>query len=313
MDDTSENIAATVRKMAEDYFDPQLINLEPIAGPPVTQTPQAMLLPQGMKLHAVEEFIAPLRAIPLRRKGTATLADLASFIAHASRFKDCNSALFANRAQTTLQSVLNYHMVAEPGGGGQRFGDHRGKYQMVLSPEWRAWQAVADKKLDQGEFAELLEDRVGDLIAPPIVTEGTDPAEGDRKLLDFLALLQATAASPSRMMALSRGIKVHEKATLVEARNLASGEGEFSYKSEHNDESGAPLRVPNCFLIAIPVFEAGALYRLVVRLRYRFAAGRLSWMVQIQRPDESLRHAFEEAAGEASSQTTLPLFYGEPE
>lgn len=47
---------------------------------------------------------------PRRRIGTATFADLPSFVAHANRFKGASSALFASRDDgPELISVLDYH------------------------------------------------------------------------------------------------------------------------------------------------------------------------------------------------------------
>lgn len=307
------NIAATIRQMAEDWRNPQVCEITG-ADVRLLDRPRVVLVPKGYEIKDAEDFLAPYRAAPLRRKGTSALADMDSFIAHANRFKDEASALFADKTGTQLLSVLDYHQAGPAAQGGQRFGIHRGIHKMILSDEWKAWDQAGKDAMLQPVFAELIEERIPDLIAPPAPpADGSEPPEGDRKLLDYLAQIQATPATPAQMMTISRGLRVREKSAVVNAQNLASGEVELSYKSEHTDESGRPLKVPGCFVIAIPVFDAGPLYRLVVRLRYRVNQGAITWRVQVQRQDDALRHAFAEAALRAQQETGLPLFYGTPE
>src|SRR3546814_16310007 len=87
----------------------------------------------------------------------------------------------------------------------------------------------------------------------------------------FVNAVGGRIAGPSRLMDLSVGLKVYEKANVSEAVNLASGEVQIQFTSEHVDGTGSPLKVPNLFLIAIPVFKNGQFYRLAARLRYRRA------------------------------------------
>lgn len=65
--------------------------------------------------------------------------------------------------------------------------------------------------------------------------------------------------------------------------------------------------------IAIPVFQNGDMYRVLVRLRYRLKEGAVSWFYQLHRTDQIFDDAFKTAALTAQSMTALPLFYGTPE
>src|SRR3546814_12522266 len=73
----------------------------------------------------------------------------------------------------------------------------------------------------------------------------------------FVNAVGGRIAGPSRLMDLSVGLKVYEKANVSEAVNLASGEVQIQFTSEHVDGTGSQLKVPHLFLIAIPVFTTG--------------------------------------------------------
>jgi len=63
----------------------------------------------------------------------------------------------------------------------------------------------------------------------------------------------------------------------------------------------------------IPVFVAGPLYCMAVRLRYRLRAGAIEWFFELYRSDLVFESAFKEACEEASNSTGVPLFLGSPE
>ena len=113
-------------------------------------------------------------------------------------------------------------------------------------------------------------------------------------------------------MELSRGLQVYESSAVREVVNLSSGEGQISFQSEHTDQHGVPLKVPGLFLIAIPVFRNGPLYRIAARLRYRKNAGLVFWY-DLWRIDRTFDHAFDEALGRVRAETALPVMLGKPE
>ncbi len=159
-----------------------------------------------------------------------------------------------------------------------------------------------------------LEDRIGDVIAPPDHLAAPDAlSEGDLKLMEILKTLGGQFVGPSRLFDLSRGLKMTEEARFTSVQNLTSGEIELAYQSEHREDAGAPLKVPSIFLLGIPVFERGAVYRIPVRLRYRLAGSKLTWFVVRYRPQLSLDDAVSEDVEEVRAQTELPVFSGAPE
>lgn len=258
------------------------------------------------KLVSTRELLAPYDTKPERRRGTAILEDLDSFVAHTNRFKGPTSALFASLGDGAprLTAVLDYHQPGDDTFSGARFGQHRGLYKFPLSEEWRAWMAVAGKALTQQAFAEFLETRVIDVI---------DPKRAGESIADLAADLGISLTTPSRLLELSKGLQVRVNSKVAQAVSLSNGETQFSYATEHQDDKGAPLKIPNAFLIGIPVFDREDAYQLLVRLRYRVREGSVSWSLEPHNTSKALADAFEGACKEAQEQTILPLFFGSPE
>lgn len=309
--------------LVKKYYSHQLVT--------VGDASQVLLVPEGLTPHPVERFLAPLREAPRRRRGTVLLHDLPSFVAVCNRFKDSDSVVFADPAAPSdissgtmpkppsLLAVFNYNRgVSDGAEGAARWGDHRATYRFPLSKEWLAWKAQDGKSMAQADFAAFIEDRINDVVPPDagllnMETDmgGDSSTRSPGEQLAYLAkLLGGDFATPNRLVELSRGLAVREGVQVKGAVNLNSGESQLVYTTEHADQEGKPLQVPNLFLIALPVFEAGALYRLAVRLRYRIAGGRVNWFYQMYRPEKVMDHAFAEACALVADQTTLPVYRG---
>lgn len=285
-----------------------------------------LIVPKGKEVKSLKPFLDEYLPAPERKKGAAMLTTLDSLIAHVNRFKDDESAVFAmdDRAAPSITAVLDYH---KSGAGSARFGGHRANYTFPLSDEWKAWMGQNGKAMGQGEFAEFMEDRIADVLAPPanldrvLGEEITDRDTGgdfddrtpDEQLAYLAKLLKGQFAGPSTMVSLSRGLAVHADERVQQAVTLENGTVNVQWETQHNDAGGNRLTVPNLFLIGIPVFRLGARYRIAVRLRYRLGQGSIKWFYELYRHDVVFDDAFREACERVQKETALPLFYGTPE
>ena len=247
------------------------------------------------------------REAPVRRKGVAALTRVDSFIAHVNRFKDEDSAIFADESPTApkLTAVLDYHKAggfdADP-----RHGTHRATYAFPLSPEWQAWFGKSGVAMSMVEFAAFLEDHIVDVLAEP--GSLSDAADA------FVKATGGKFATPTKLIEIARGLQVNEQSVVKEARNLSSGEAEIIFDVQHTSADGKPLKLPNLFVIAIPVFKRSeVIYRLIARLRYRKTGDGLKFWFELWRPDLVFTDAFEEAVSTVEKATELPVFIGSPE
>lgn len=276
-----------------------------VANDPEDPKVDLLAVPAGVQMLSVKKFLDEYLPAPERKKGTATLTSIASFIAHVNRHKDESSVVFAQTSgQPKLTAIYDYHEVAGDeyvAGEGARWCDHQAVYAFPISTEWRAWQAVNDKQLEQSAFAALLEDRIADVADPSLANEAVN---------DLLAKIECDLASPARLMELSRGLSVHVESRVTQAVRTSSGETQMTFLQEHKDESGKPLRVPGAFLLTIPLFQGGPLYRVPVRLRYRVLQQKVVWCISLYRTQEVLDHAVQEALAQVAKETALPVFEG---
>lgn len=273
----------------------------------------------GHKLVELKPLLDKYLTRPERREGTAKLHDLPSFVGHVKRFASDHSAIFADKSGPRLTAVLDYHQKGST--GLPQNGKHRAVYEFPVSDEWTAWTEGNANEMTQSDFAAFIENRLADL-------DGGEPGPAACAFREKIGDLEF--ASPSRLVALSRGLSVREDSRLVNAINLSSGETQLVYETTHTvtaDKDGGPITVPGAFCIAIPVFDRTAPYQIPVRLRYRKRGAGVVWFYELYRADAVFDHAFDEACklvvsghtgdpatGQSPLEgTSLPLYRGTPE
>lgn len=266
------------------------------------RTAKVIALPPGVRLTSAKPFLDELRGAPERLRGTAKVTTLPSFMAHVARFKDEGSALFATLGESpSLLAVYDYH----PKAGVPRFGQHRAHYAFPLSDAWAAWQAADGREMNQGTFAEFIEEHAGDVL-PPTMPEAS-PA------VARLQRSELAAATPTQVLSFSRGIDARVETSITNRVSLATGGYKLIFDETVKGPDGAPLDVPGGFVIGLPLFDGGDAYALAVRLRFRLEKGRALWKFALLGADEVLREAITAAAEQARAASGLPLFYGDPE
>lgn len=290
METQSENEA--IIELMRDIDGTEMIGLDGI--------PVFASVPKGRTLQSIKAFVNEYRTEPERIEGTAVLNTLDSFIKHVLRFKDANTGVFANDGdQPSLKAVYDYHAAGAP-----RFGRHRATYNLKLSSEWDTWQAADGKWMSQVDFAVFLEDRLGDIL---------DPADVKAPTLGLTTSLGLNLASRQKLLTLSEGLTVNVDLSVTNSQNLSSGEHAVSFAEKHKDAGGQTLKVPNGFVIAIPVFHGGDAYTIPVRLRYRVKEGKISWCVVVINAQKAIDAAVKEAVVEVETTTGIQVLIGEPE
>lgn len=320
--ETAKNIAETL--LAEL---PRLGQVQTICRPmaEALEAPFIIAVPDG--LH-VEDLTAKHRAVlealkPLQRTGKAVLTDLDSLIAWTNRFKGDDTALFGQiQPEPKLISVIDYHGAGAPvispetGDPAANYGRHRAVYNFPVSEAWKRWLAIDGKALDKDVFGEFIEAQASDFLDPTpalLGKPGDQIEDWEQRMIDIAAKIQGRFGQYAAINLLSRELKIHEVGHIEVKTNRDTGEAQVQFLTEHRSPDGTPLTLPNLFMIAIPVFEEGALYRLAVRFRYRKAGQDVKFIASIYNPDAALRDAAREAMDHAQAQTDVPLMMGRPE
>jgi len=259
----------------------------------------AAVHPDGSVRH-VRDLIDAYRLFPRRVKGTAQAQTSTSFCALVNRHKTAISAIFAETKMPdpSLTCVVNYFdSKSDPD-----YADHLLQYKFPLTQEFKAWLAQDGEMMTQAEFAAFLEDHAAEL-ASPFAAEITE----------YEALFREQIATPSEIIALSRGLEINVNTNVKSATRLKSGEREAVFAESHTNGSGEKLLIPGVFMVSLIAFDEGAPVRIPARLRYRLREGRLAWAYQLYRADHWLQVEIRNVIDAVTRETSLPVFEGAPE
>jgi uncharacterized protein YfdQ (DUF2303 family) len=232
------------------------------------------VVPEGYELRDLEKFLNA----PLRQRADVTATDFASFCAYVSRFKNENTMIFADAA---IVAIIDYH--APNGDAG--FREHRVTYQTPKSLEWQKWQQMNTKRMGQESFAQFIEDNQVD-IAFPVGAE---------------------------ILEVSRSLSAHKAVEFVSSISLADGSRQLTF-NEKVDEAvtRGNIKVPEEFVLGIPVHFGGQKYDVRARLRYRIEQGKLSMWYDLYRPEYIEVDAFRVLTAKIVEATGVPLLLGKP-
>lgn len=266
-------------------------------------------VPSNRSLQSVRKLLDEYLQRPLRRKGTATVYTEAAFLRLVERFQSgLHSVVFAdpNPKAPSVTAIFDYHRAGpvetQTDTG---WGQHRAHLKLRMSDEWTAWLAAHEQPMSQADFAAFLQDRIGDVIL-------LDQA-GDQRISDVVAQLQARLGTPQEIMQLARGIEVRQNVEVRSATSLDDGSVQVAYVETQSAKDGTPLSTPTLFFITIPVFYAGAPYRIAVRIRYRIRGGALTWSLHLYRVDKVFEDAFHGVLETVRKATALEVMLGVPE
>jgi hypothetical protein len=304
-------------------------------------------LSKDRRLESTKRFRDELLTFPERRKGTARLTSVDSFIEIVERFKNPDSVIFADTTQASarLLAVFDYHPRGGVGGiepsklpevptgadaltstalaklGTEACAAIEWPPQLPLkdSARWGEHRALYEfpisdewkrwKALD-GVFQK--QDDFAQFIRDNVLSVGA-PEKAKDKARDIADTLEIKFCTAQRLMSLSRGLRVHANVDYEEKVNLQTGEASLFFKEEHTDENGEKLDVPGGFLIHIPIFTDAPAWQLTALLEYRRSADkRLAWRFKIYRADQAFEAAVKSEAERVKKAVGLAVLLGKP-
>lgn len=220
---TSE--ASVIAKLAQQAIDPTRM---------VESGITFVALAEGLTLHSLERT----NATPSRTKASVVLTTLADHIAYIKAQRDTsgdqNTVLFADRNKLRFHTILGYHNRETPS-----WLDHSLSTTLDLSKQLQTWITKAGVWMPQEQFAEFLDENLGDIQEPTPAT-----------VLDFVECLQCT-----------------RKESFRSALNQTTGEVQFVWeKSNSTDERHIIVRD---FTLGIPVWHRGEPFAIKARLQHR--------------------------------------------
>ena len=325
---TARNIVETLLAELPRMGEVQIISSAPPvdANDRVYVEPFVVAIPASLTKHDLTADYHKAQQLlqPYRRTGTAKMLDLASIITWANRFKGVDSVLFADTtARPSLTCIADYHGEGAPVNHpierdpSASHCTHRAVYTFPMSREWIFWTGISDKLLGKAEFGDFIEAHAKDLLDPtPAILQPQyqdDPAPWELAMIQIAEQLSGRFGQYQTLVQLARQFVVNETSNLSVTLNRDTGENSIQFLDEHRDADGAPIRIPNLFMILIPVFEGGAGYRLAVRFRYVKAGADIKFRMSLHNADLAFRDAIQLAVSAAADETGLPVLAGTPE
>ena len=322
MESTDVSIVQEIARLATSASDVQDVEIALDIEQLRSGKLQFLMAPPGVTpLDITKNLIAALPN-PLRRQGTVTLTTLYSFEDFVLRMCQPQTVLFADAKKSTITAIFDYHdpinspdalhvgdppmaptMVSTPE---PQWGQYRAVYAFPLARQWTAWMEHHKQSMTQSVLASHIEENILDVRDPAGMADGP--------MKDLVQQLGMRLGTQTELLRVARDMALNVSEEVRQAVNTTTGEIIVGYSQAHNptDGKGGEIKVPNAFLIRIPVFLGGAQYEQLTRLRYVQREGRVTWSYDIYALDRVLDDAFTNACDAVALKTGSPLFYGEP-
>jgi len=246
--------------------------------------PTFLSVPEGRRVEDLTAKFDQWRDRPVRVSGSFDTNTIQSFIDVVTRQQLLETVLYLNRDGEELIAIINDHVDGSVPG----FGDHRVQYEFPRSEEMQDWTDIqGGDGVTQDQLGVFLDDHLPEIVNPK-------DQEFPASVVEFLEDTGGRLATRSEMLQLSRDIQVDVSQMTATRFNLDSGEGGIQFAESHNTSSkGKRIKVPQMFLIAIPVFDAGDRFLIPMRLQYRVAGGQVKFFLSMWRQRQFVREAMD--------------------
>jgi uncharacterized protein YfdQ (DUF2303 family) len=265
--------AEAIIETAQEAVDPKVIDRGDLISVVVAEGNQHVLVDTERFLDA-----------PTRKRGVAELHTADSLSAYVEKHNGegtLGAELYADLDTFSIVAVFNGHTA-----DGAGWGDHRGVLTLRKTPEWKRWTEADNRLMSQVQFAELIEDGLGEIVEPPAA--------------EVLEMAQHFEAA----------VKVNFKSS----RLLDNGQRQITYEETIDAKAGqlGQIVIPRELVLGIAPFEGCVGYRVVARLRYRLNDGQLGIGIVLDHPEKVLESAFDDEVNKVEEPTGIRAYRGKP-
>lgn len=217
---------------------------------------------------------------PRRACVSSSFLDVPSFSRYIQRFKNENTAIFANYTARTAKAIIDYHQKAQP-----EWCSHLAKFVPELTPEWERWIKNNGMSMPQAVFIEFLEDLMANIQTPP-----------GAEILELCSQLDAI-----KKVDFKSGYKKEDGSVAIKWEESIEGKG--------SNRSGE-IRVPSQMVLNVRAFKKSAPYEIKAYLRYRIKETGLNFFYKLVEPERVLESAFDDFLKDIHKQTQIEPYLG---
>lgn len=271
-----------------------------------------LVMPQGDNCWSREDITLPNALEVLAPKlitQAVKVQDVASLMNYVNRFKNGDSAIFADIATNTILGVIDYHTAANASAPDDptigtpptaipeaRHTKHTVSLTLPHSLEWSTWAGIDGRLMSHLDFSNFLEENSMDIL--PLGT-----------MVDRAG--QVVEDAPTTILELCRELQVRSSyGAAGEVRN-----GDYiSVEMQKGDDVTTKKNVslPVSIDLNIPVYFGEQPVHVVAFLRRRVEQGSLKLGVKLQRPEQARQDEFKRIVGEIEQGVALATLYGKP-
>lgn len=233
--------------------------------------------------------------------------EVGSLMNYVNRFKNADSALFADISSSTILGVIDYHTAANglapnpedtpPTAVPEaRHTKHTVSLTMPKSIEWETWLGIDGRLMRHVDFSNFLEENSMDIL--PL---GTAHDRNGEIIED----------APTTILELCREMQV--KSSYGAASEVRNGDY-ISVEMQKGDDVSTKKNValPVSIDLNIPVYFGEQPVLIKAFMRRKVIDGQLSLGIKLQRPEQARQDEFKRIVAEIEQGVELATLYGKP-
>lgn len=209
-----------------------------------------------------------------------------SLVDYVNRFKNTDSVLFADMANNSIVSIIDYHKqesetftLPDP-----RLCIHRATLALPFSLEWQTWTRASGKLMSHLEFATFLEENAIDIKNPV----GAD------------------------LLELCRDLQVRNDVSFGSTVRMGDYT-EINYKKDTDASKNGTMKLPQSIMLSIPVYFGEAPVPIMAFMRRKIDDGALFLGVQLSRAENVRQDEFHRIVDSVKTSVDhLTTVYGTP-
>lgn len=251
-----------------------------------------IILPKSDGSMAIEYLERP--ALPERMHGAIKVNNTESFITAVNRHADKNrTVLYATIHPAAFTAVLNDFTKTATGGAGNdgaNWRDHRVGFDLAYSKECKVWHESQKREMSQEQLAFFIEDNLPDFKTP----------------------------DGARMLEIALNFRAKQGIVFKSGLRLQDGQVQLEYTEQNEGGAGAAgnMKVPELFVLEIPVWEGldAKKYKFEARLRYKIGSGVVAFRYELVRPHKVVETAFKDVLDQIRKDVKdVPIIFGSPD
>lgn len=252
-----------------------------------------LICPSNMLSKEITPPNAPDVLMPKLVTQHVKLQTVESLITYVNRFKNFDSALFADIDENTIQAIIDYHkMPGANGGDPEHSTDHDAHATLTkhlatlvlpFSQEWSTWSDADESLMSHRDFASFLEENQIDITNPP---------GGD-------------------LLELCRDLQVINNVNF--SSSVRSGDyNTISFNKESDAMSKGEVQLPLSITLSIPVYFGEPPVPVTAFMRRKIDDGRLLLGYKLSRAENIRQNEFHRIVGMVGGKVELTTLYGKP-